>query len=348
MFHYLRDKFDQWLGLHKSTGPFIGSDTTIAAFGDPSSVPSIAALTIIDSVVANRPDADQLREALAIRFIKEHGITMHGATIHDDITGIKGDPDLNPDTLFISPYARPTAGATVMPAYTNDKGEIFIAIVKNWKDPKDHNKGIEDDWRFPGGYMDARDAKTRRPQAYDHNLDATAIRELHEEINIELGPQSKPQQLFVRSDCGAEQNLPNHPINAFYLADLGRFATAPAIKAGDDVAVARWINVRDIERHTGSAPSETIYHCTVDGAHDSFRYAHAELLERGIQELRGKLFPLQNDTQFLSQLDKSTHAHYDRVAQAHGFEASPQQQAQPAWQERLQTVEAPSSGQTIH
>ncbi len=343
MLNYLKHKWNEWFKGQSHEDMFDGKKTAVDAFTDPSVISPQLALTLIDTAVANRPDADQLREALAIRFIKERGINMHGTTIHDEITNEKSDPDLNPDTLYVSPYARPTAGSTIMPAYHDSKGEIYIALVKNWVDPKNHGKGVRDEWSFPGGYLNARDAHTRKPQQYDQNLDATAKRELREEINITLGAQSNPEQLFIRSDSGAEHNTPTHSIDAYYLVDLGRSDSPPPMKAGDDVAMAQWVNIRNFERHAGPTPDSGIYHCDVNNSHDTFLPAHCELLERGIAALRAKIFPLQNDANFTSQVDKDTFAHYDRVAQAHGFgEHKPTAPASP-WQDRMAVApETPS------
>ncbi len=277
---------------NKDAMTFKGDQTTVGAFTNPNSVSPQAAMALIEAAVANRPDADALREALAIKFIKQRGIDMYGATIHDSISGDQGHPDTNPTTLFVSPYSRPTAGSIVMTAYRDAQDETHVLLVKNWKDPLDHSKGIEDDWRFPGGYLNVRDPKNPADLNHDHNLDSAAKRELEEETGLTL-KDTQLKQLFVRSDCGLKEKAPTHAIDAFYLADLGRFPEAPPVRAADDVATVRWVSLRDVSRHSGpqsfsfdgkdnhagTQPPRIAVH--IDGAYDYFRPAHAELFEKG-------------------------------------------------------------------
>lgn len=244
----------------------------IDAFTAPDQLPFPVALELIDTVVANRPDAEQLREALAVRLIKSRGIDMYGAEIHDYSSMEPNDPDLNPNHLYVSPYARPTAGSTVMVSYQDDKGERYVALVRNWKDPRDHSKGVKDCWQFPGGYMDVWPGK-----AADQNLDATAVREVREEIKLKL---SAPEQLFVRSDI--VEGHKTHAIDAFYLADIGQHHEAPPVLAGDDVAHVEWVNIRDVQR-VSSPPSS--YQAQVNGKTEPFLEEHVELLEKGIEKM---------------------------------------------------------------
>lgn len=336
---------------NKDAVTFQGGQTTVGAFTDPNTVSPKAAIALIEAAVSNRPDADALREALAIRFIKQRGINMYGTTIHDTISGEKGQPETNPTTLFVSPYSRPTAGSIVMTSYQDEKGNAHVLMVKNWKDPLDHSKGVEDDWRFPGGYLNVRDPKNPTDLNHDHNLDSAAMRELQEETGLDL-KKDQFKQLFVRSDCGLKEKAPTHAIDAFYLADLGRFPVAPPVRAGDDVATVRWVNLRDVSRHSGSpsfadnakdhagtTPPHIAVH--IDGGYDYFRPAHAELLEKGTALLTKNQPSITNSNDSPSELvesagDGNTHIHIHLDGPKTG-----------SWQQRVQASQAAAANQQV-
>lgn len=310
---------------------------TVGAFTDPNNVPAEVAMELVDTVVAAHPDADKLREALALRFIKENGIDMYGTAIHDHIHNLKGNPDTNPDTLYVTPYARPTASAIVMPTYQTDNGDIFVAMVKNWNDELDHSKGAETDWRFPGGYMEPRFPQDEQQAHHDDSLLTTAKREIKEYLGLDIQENVQTERLFVRDGC--QINNPNkkaHPIDAFYIADFARQSEAPPVRAGSDVAIARWVNINDIS-YPSSPPSFSGYmnvhnaeeegagySVNIDGKQEPIRGDHAELLEKGIAKIRESIMPLHDHdaTQFNSQLSEEAAQHYDKVAQAHGFPAN--------------------------
>lgn len=330
---------------------FKGDQTVVDAFTNPNHVSPKAAIALIDAAVANRPDADTLREALAIRFIKQRGIDMYGTTIRDGVSGEKGHPDTNPTTLYVSPYARPTAGSIVMTAYRDPAGETHVLLVKNWKDPLDHSKGIEDDWRFPGGYLNARDPKTLDDLNHDHNLDSAAVREIQEETGLEL-KKDQLKQLFVRSDCGLKEKSPTHAIDAFYLADLGQLPIAPPVRAGDDVATARWVSLRDVSRRAGSpsfpfdgkahagkeAPHFAIH---LDGEYDHFRTAHAALMEQGIAELSKQKHSITHPNDSPSERVESVHS--DGVHIHLHLDGS-----KGSWQQRVTASQGTGQSVTLH
>ena len=258
----------------------IGDKTLVEAFSDPSRVPLTTALQLIEMAVANRPDAKELRETLAARFIKQNGITMYGTAITDATVGQAHDPVSNPGILYVSPYDRPTAGAHTFVTYQDGNGEIYVALVKNWKDPRDHSKGVEVDWRFSGGYMNI---------GQDANLQLAAARELEEETGIKQNSKQLPEILFVDSERHAFDKT--HSIVANCYLDLGRHNEAPPVLAGDDVATARWINIRQLQ-HISSPPSfsgHKLVQVMVDGKLEPFRLTHTALLEQGIAKTREKL-----------------------------------------------------------
>lgn len=310
------------------TGPewqFAGDKTLVEAFTDPQQVPAPAVLELIETAITNRPDAAALCDALLVRFAKARGLSDYGITVQDTLSKTPGSPSHNPNTLYITPHARPTAGAITMPAYHTDQGELYVALVRNLKNPMDPSQGYEHSWRFPGGFMEARMPNNPSGRAFDANLQQTAMREVMEETGLDFRQLNiTPKELFTRSDSGAQTNAPSHAIDTFFLADMGRRNEAPPVRAGDDVGMIRWINLRDISLAPGS-PSFSGYNVTVDGQTAPLHPYHHELLEKGVAELRQKMFPLHEpgnctcckNTQ--SPLQTESREHYDKVAQAHGF-----------------------------
>lgn len=275
----------QWIGGLFS-GPnadqFQARSVSIDAFTDPALLPAEQAVALIDAVVAGRSDANTLREALSVRFIKERGIDMYGTTIQDSLTTSQSDPDMNPNTLYVSPYARPTAGAIGMLTAQDPKGETYVALVKNWNNPKDHSKGIQPYWRFPGGYMNVRQPNDPANIPYDHNLEATLKRELTEELGIDVEAMNlTAHPVTVRSDCGAHIQSKTHAIDAFYVMDASRQShTLPTIAAKDDVAASRWVRLRDITQQSGKAT------VMIDQQSQAFFDQHVDFLNAGCDELQ--------------------------------------------------------------
>lgn len=269
------------INLSHDEQSMLASKALVEAFSDPRRVPLPLALQLIEMAVMNRPDANELRETLAVRFIKQNGITMYGSTIKDNTAGQTYDPDTNPGTLYVSPYDRPTAGAHTFVTYQDGNGEIYVAIVKNWKDRHDHSKGAEADWRFSGGYMNI---------GQDPDLETGAARELQEEINLKADPKHLPEILFVDSKKHAFDKT--HSIVANCYLDLGRHTEAPPVLAGDDVATVRWVSTRQLQ-HISSPPSflgqHSIMMVNIDGKMEPFRLTHTALMEKGIAKVQEKM-----------------------------------------------------------
>lgn len=286
MFRYISQAYNWLLGRDPATDlmaasnyAFAGGTASIEAFSDPTRLPATQAAALIDAVVAARPDADLLRETLSVRFIKERGIDMYGSSIQDKLTSAPDLPDRDPATLYVSPYARPTAGACGMLVAKDAKGETHVALVKNWIDPNDHSKGVQPFWRFPGGYLDARQPHDPAQRQFDANLDHTICREIAEELGVNLAHlKADIKQVAIRSDSGATRKSPTHAIDAFYVIDTGD--AMPAIHAGDDVAQTSWVRLRDIIQQENSAIVQT------NGKAEPFHSDHVAFLETGCDVLR--------------------------------------------------------------
>jgi ADP-ribose pyrophosphatase YjhB (NUDIX family) len=304
---------------------FTGHDTIVNAFTDPNQVPAPIVAELIECAVANRPDADALRQALIVRFSKALKMDDYGITVRDAFMDKPGYPSLNPQTVYVNPHPRPTAGSTVMTTYTDMQGETHVLLARKSKDGP---------FMFPGGYMEARMPGDTSGRAHDGDLDKTAIREMMEETGLELAKDGvKPKQLFVRSDCGMATKTPAHAIEAYYLADYGRRNEAPPVRAGSDVGIVQWVKLRDITR---TSPGPLFFAASADGKQAGnyqvmdggkpvpFKPEHVELLERGTQELREKMFPLHEPgncsccKKMDSAVQPEAHAHHDKLALAHG------------------------------
>ncbi len=319
MFVPFKELFSKDKSNQDHSHAFAGGSAAVTAFSDPKTLPPDVALAVIDSIISTRPDATELKETLAARIIKEKGIPAEGTGIEDHYAKEPHDPNVNPHKLYVSPYPRPTAGSLIMPVYQDDQGDFHVLLVRNWKNPRNHALGVEDDWRFSGGFMKPYVPDDTKYTIADHNLYVTAQRELEEETGLKVDINLFDQML-VTSD--AELHTTAHPINAYFLADLGRRSEAPPVQARDDVADATWVNVRDITHRSGQPP---LYVVNARGQQRPLRQTHAQALEIGLQKVREKEFPLHDPAQCQcchdapSQVTSDMHKHYGDIAFAHGL-----------------------------
>ena len=83
-------------------------------------------------------------------------------------------------------------------------------------------------WAFPGGYV----------EDYE-DLDAGALRELHEETGLQLATMT---QLHTFGKPGRDPRGRTATIVYYAIID----AKDHTVKGGDDAAAAKWVNVKDI------------------------------------------------------------------------------------------------------
>lgn len=257
----------------------------IVGFVAPSSMSAANAHEFIHELVKGHPNSSELAETLITDLVNDLGIDMFGSVVQDRLSGRVGDPDTAPSKLYIYPYVRPSAGAGIIPVCSDEKGEIYVAIARNYVDDKDHSKGMEPDWRLAGGYLNAYASRDSGNSNYDANLEATARRECLEELSLDLA--NTPLKM-VGFDSAVRPNHPSHSLDAFFLADLGRIESSagdrlPRIKAGDDVADACWINIKELDK----PKIPTIY--AIDKAELGFREAHKEPLQNALKAVKERV-----------------------------------------------------------
>ncbi len=105
----------------------------------------------------------------------------------------------------------------------NKSGEhLQILLIERGRDPF---KGM---WAFPGGYV----------EDYE-DLEAGALRELHEETGLRLNTMT---QLYTFGKPGRDPR--GRAVSVAYYAVID--GKDREVKGGDDAAAAKWVNVKDI------------------------------------------------------------------------------------------------------
>jgi 8-oxo-dGTP diphosphatase len=102
-------------------------------------------------------------------------------------------------------------------------GDLQIVLVKRKFDPY---KGM---WALPGGFVED-----------DEELDAAAMRELHEETGLQV---ASVKQLHTYGKVGRDARGRTISVVHYTFAD----ATKDAVTGGDDAAEAAWVSVKDIK-----------------------------------------------------------------------------------------------------
>lgn len=80
----------------------------------------------------------------------------------------------------------------------------------------------------------------------DYNAWDTALRETKEETGLDF-TNCKPKELYTSDDFGISNNEQLHTKVTHYLFHLGSLTESPAVKAGSDVELLKWIPVTDID-----------------------------------------------------------------------------------------------------
>lgn len=107
--------------------------------------------------------------------------------------------------------------------FSRDGESLQLLVVERKSEPY---KGM---WALPGGFID-----------YNEDPEAAAIRELHEETGIKL---TSVRQLHTFGKPGRDPR--GHTVSIAHYAFV--HSKDHPVKAGDDAAAARWIEVKDID-----------------------------------------------------------------------------------------------------
>ena len=124
--------------------------------------------------------------------------------------------------------------------FSREGNKLELLLVKRKFDP------YMGEWALPGGFVN-----------YDEDLEAAALRELHEETGVSL---KEMKQLCTVGTPGRDPRGRTISIIHYAFADA---AEHPAT-GGDDAAEARWVDVKDI---------------------DTMAFDHMEILEYAMQTL---------------------------------------------------------------
>ena len=106
--------------------------------------------------------------------------------------------------------------------FSKSNGQLQLLLIERGNEPF---KGM---WAFPGGFVED-----------DEDLEAAALRELHEETGMELHTM---KQLHTFGTPGRDPR--GRTVSVVYYAVVD--ADEHSVKGGDDAAAASWVNVKDI------------------------------------------------------------------------------------------------------
>lgn len=196
-------------------------------------------------IIQSRPE---VKEALATRLADELNTSMYGRAIQDRVF-----PETHEHaTMYISPYARPGAGAAAFVTYTDtNTGEVYVLL------------GLKPNGELvpPGGYMEPHDPEGGNPnKPSDFNLMETSRRELEEETGLHVDKSYKPDSLGTNSDYGIANDPRLHTIvEGFHYSLFGPMEKMPKVEGKDDIQAAVWVKASDIQasRPLTTSPQET-------------------------------------------------------------------------------------------
>ncbi len=186
----------------------------------------------ITALVSSRP---ALKESLATRLADEVNTTMYGRAVRDTIA-----PETHANEyMYLSPYARPGAGAASFVTYTNTTtGQVYVLL------------GLkpEGDLVPPGGYMEVHEPEGgKEGKVSDPNLMETSRRELREETGLDIDKRFKPKSMGVCSEYGITNDKRLHTIvEGFHYNLFGTTDTPPEVHGLDDLKTAAWVKAEDI------------------------------------------------------------------------------------------------------
>lgn len=243
------------------------------------------------AAVSVLPAEEQLRvkESLAAKFGREVNDAkggMYGSQLHNALDA------QDKKTLDVSPYSHMGAGSLdVVTARDEDTGKVYVLLGRNWKDPKDHSKGVEADLRLPGGYVMAAPLEGGdKSKYYDKDLADTARRELAEETGIKVQTNDKLVSLGADSRLGVSNTEKLHTVTEFYHFAIStkdpRFQLQK--QASDDFAAMQWVDADKIilnplvtpQGHGSNISRYTVI--TDDGKSLPLRDLHGDYIQKAV------------------------------------------------------------------
>lgn len=245
--------------------------------------PPLADRELMDGLMPLIQSRPQLKEALATRLADELNTSMYGRAIRDNVS-----PDTHPHaTMYISPYARPAAGAAAFVTYTDRAtGEVYVLL------------GLKKEGEFvpPGGYMEVHEPEGGNlNKPYDRNLMETSRRELEEETGLKIHPDYKPESLGACSEYG----VTNDPrlqtvVEGFHYNLMGARDSLPKVEGRDDIAAAVWVKASDIHAHHTIDPQaktgqQTHYTVQIEGRQVPIRDQYGAGVELAVANARSAM-----------------------------------------------------------
>lgn len=191
---------------------------------------------MVDGVMQLIQYRPEVEEALASRLADKLNTTDYGRAVNDRIS-----PETHPHaTMYISPYARPGAGAAAFVTYTDTtSGEVYVLL------------GLKPNGELvpPGGYMEPHDPEGGKPnKPSDFNLMETSRRELEEETGLRVDKSYKPDSIGTNSDYGITNDPRLHTIvEGFHYSLFGPMEKMPKVEGKDDIKAAVWVKASDIQ-----------------------------------------------------------------------------------------------------
>lgn len=190
---------------------------------------------LYDGIAALVSDRPALKESLTARLADEVNTSMYGRAAHDTIA-----PETHAhEYMYLSPYARPGAGAAAFVTYTNTTtGQVYVLLALK----------PEGNLVPPGGYMEVHEPEGGKPdKPFDQNLMENSRRELLEETGLKINAKYKPKSLGVCSDYGISNDKRLQTVvEGFHYNLFGAQDTPPEVHGMDDIKEARWVKAEDV------------------------------------------------------------------------------------------------------
>ena len=251
------------------------STLTYPLIAASSLIPDTMLAETIAAAVANRADAEPMREALIVRLSNlnpAHTPTMFSQRVIDTLSDADPSKRLS---YTVAPFSPVTGGGGCIVIAQDEHKEPYILLGR---------KAGHAEWSVPAGFMNpisaasplgvyTEDTEAREPYEvnhmhgrpiagqpiqkltektpeFDHTLLDTAIRELREETALVVRPDQL--ELVKNLTATGEQVSPHgaqtfQQIVNFYLADLRAQGALPIVQPQDDLPELAWIKLKDIQ-----------------------------------------------------------------------------------------------------